>query len=377
MLLDEVLLQLLLSLTIDYESDIARAQETYADALPPNSSEPSLNELAAAGWFRVIWGRISTPFEVAHAARSASAGTMTAFTALLAKQYEAAYRLTDPPRNGSDLVAAVRAIERGELTPRGIGCQTPDWVAARLWDRPLTESTDLPAALRVWVDRWGQLEYPSLVPGRAWNKAEAEAFRQTAIHTLESELGFVGWDKMRAGFIKQMALVSKQPESSIEGYVPPVPATLVDRALWLGRPQIEHAIHGMLAGYEDIFRLVGLLLAEVEVEDRATAPHKLAGKLFELTIERPEVLLAVLLRVRVNSVLLADLVLCPATSALACLLIAQWQSSSSAWEREMRTHIPETGWLIRNKCGVIHSRQQQFERREIRGIRCWISVRER
>jgi hypothetical protein len=76
---DEILLQLLLSLTIDFESDIARARVMYAAAIPPNSSEPSLDELAADGWFREVWGRISTPFEVVCAARSAPDGTMTAF----------------------------------------------------------------------------------------------------------------------------------------------------------------------------------------------------------------------------------------------------------------------------------------------------------
>jgi hypothetical protein len=85
---DELLLHFLLNLTIDFESDFERARATYIAALPATSSEPSLEELIEAGWLRVVWGRISMPFEIVQAARSVPTGTMTAFAALLAKRYE-------------------------------------------------------------------------------------------------------------------------------------------------------------------------------------------------------------------------------------------------------------------------------------------------
>jgi tetratricopeptide (TPR) repeat protein len=55
------------------------------------------------------------------------------------------------------------------------------------------------------------------------------------------------------------------------------------------------------------------------------------------SLERPEILYAVLLTAEQHPVLLADLVFHPATSALACSLIAQWQSPSSGWDRELTT----------------------------------------
>jgi hypothetical protein len=202
---DELLLQLLLNLTIDFESDFESAGATYAAALPPNSSEPGLEELVAAGWLRVVWGTSLNVFEIANAARSAPVGTMTAFAALQAKRFEQTYHLTDAARGSTDLAAVVAAIERRELTPSGIGCQTPEWVAARLWDRTLTNAADLSAALRVWVDRWDQLGCPSLVPECAWNEAAANAFRDAAMDVLGSDPSLVGWDEMRAGFIKQIS----------------------------------------------------------------------------------------------------------------------------------------------------------------------------
>lgn len=279
-LADESLLHLLLSLSIDFASDVDRARAIYEAALPSNSGEPSLEDLILAGWIRVVWGRISTPFEIAQAARTAPTGTMTALATLLAKRFEQVYRLTDAAHSSADLVDVVAAIDRGELAPRNIGCLAPEWVAARLWDRPLTDFTDLSAALRVWIDRWEQLGCPSLVPGRVWTETAANAFRQAAMDVLASEPGLVDWDEMRAGILKQMALPSKQSPSSMEGYVPPVPATLVDRALWLDDHRIERAVMGTFDFCGDIFGLARLLLAEVQAEDHAPAPRKIASKLF-------------------------------------------------------------------------------------------------
>jgi hypothetical protein len=84
----------------------------------------------------------------------------------------------------------VTAIDRGERTPRDVGCQTPEWLAARLWDRPLADSTDPSASLRVWVDRWNQLGCPSLVPGLAWSETAANAFREAALNVLGLDPGF-------------------------------------------------------------------------------------------------------------------------------------------------------------------------------------------
>ena len=341
-LADESLLHLLLSLSIDFASDVDRARAIYEAALPSNSGEPSLEDLILAGWIRVVWGRISTPFEIAQAARTAPTGTMTALATLLAKRFEQVYRLTDAAHSSADLVDVVAAIDRGELAPRNIGCLAPEWVAARLWDRPLTDFTDLSAALRVWIDRWEQLGCPSLVPGRVWTETAANAFRQAAMDVLASEPGLVDWDEMRAGILKQMALPSKQSPSSMEGYVPPVPATLVDRALWLDDHRIERAVMGTFDFCGDIFGLARLLLAEVQAEDHAPAPRKIASKLFASAIERPELLLIVLTSVRWSPLLLADMLLYPTTSALACLLIGQWKSVSGAWDRELSTRDDQT-----------------------------------
>ena len=80
---------------------------------------------------------------------------------------------------------------------------------------------------------------------------------------LGSDPSLVGWDETRAGFVKQIVIASKQPMSSAERYVPPVPATLVDRALWFDNQSLERAVTGTLLGdFDAIFGLVRLLLAD-------------------------------------------------------------------------------------------------------------------
>src|SRR6202008_3983441 len=91
---DEVLLHLLLNLTIIFESDLEKAKATYAAALPPDSTEPSFEEVLAAGWFRVVWGRITAPFEVARAGRGRGGGAMTALAALFQKRFYESFVLS-------------------------------------------------------------------------------------------------------------------------------------------------------------------------------------------------------------------------------------------------------------------------------------------
>jgi hypothetical protein len=333
---DEQLLNLLLNLDLVFESEIDRARATYEATLPPNSGEPSFDEVIEAGWLRVVWGRLATTFEVDQRARAVPPGTMTALVSLLTKRFKESHSLREAARGGADLAAIVTAIERGELSPRALRSQDPQWVAARLWDRIVTDSGLHRAELRVWVDRWRLLGSPTLVPHEAWSETAVNAFRETAIGVLESEQGLVGWEETRTGFVREMALRSGQPSASAERYVAPVPGTVVDRAEWLGEIRLEGLIAGAMSANGDLAALVGLILSDVESEEFSPGPHGLASRLIELALQRPEIFVVLLFRLRWRPVLLADLLLYPATSALACSLIAQWLGPSGAWDRELR-----------------------------------------
>jgi hypothetical protein len=175
------------------------------------------------------------------------------------------------------------------------------------------------------------------VPGQAWNERDANVFRDAAMTVLAFEPSLTGWNETRAIFIKQIATAGRQPEANIEKYIPPVPATLVDRVLWLDSRALERAVIGTLRDHDDIFGLVRLLLADVEAQDHGPVPHSIIGRLLELATERPELFLIVIFKARWIPVLIADILLNPTTSALACLLIAQWRSLPGSWERELRS----------------------------------------
>src|SRR5258708_34720615 len=100
------------------------------------------------------------------------------------------------------------------------------------------------------------LRLPSLVPHEAWSEAALNAFRETVINVLESEPGLAGWEERRNGFVRQMALRSGQPSAIAVRYVPPVLATLVDRAEWLGDLRPRGCVGGRLSAHRRYLRVV-------------------------------------------------------------------------------------------------------------------------
>lgn len=335
---DELILHLLLNLNIEVQSDFEKAKIAYLEAYPTDSDEPSFEKLITAGWIRVVWGRIVISSEIA---RSVPPGSMTAFESLLARRFDEKYHLTRVVRNNPKLAKVVAAIdgldEHSQLPSNVLSCQSPEWVAARLWDRTFHDSSDINAALRTWVDRWNLLMSPLFRPGRVWSKTAAKTFREAVINILETDQDIMNWEQMRSHCLTQIALIHGQSPSNFEKYIPLVPANLVKRALWLEDRSVEKFAGSVAYKCDNIFGLVGLILSDVEIEEIALPPHKIMSKMVKLSTDRPELLLTLLFRVRSNPVLLADLLLCPETSALASLLVAQWRLSSSAWDRELIT----------------------------------------
>jgi hypothetical protein len=168
------------------------------------------------------------------------------------------------------LESLAAAIERGDVAPGTLRSQSPEWVAGRLWDRALLASTSHGAALRVWVDRWRFLGWPSLVPHETWSDAAANAFRDAALAVLASEPGLTGWEETRAGFVRQIGLRTGQPPDIAERHVPALP--LLDRALWLNDLRLEGPIVGMMRADQDIVGVIRLLLADVEKQEFCPGP---------------------------------------------------------------------------------------------------------
>ena len=183
---DEQLLELLLGLDIVCKSDIDSSRAAYDAASPPGIGEPSLDEVIAAGWIRVVWGRIAAPFEIDQRARARPDDNLTALSALLKERFGETYAFSGAAYGDVGLESLAAAIERGDASPGALRSQSPEWVAARLWDRALPASSH-GGALRVWVDRWRLLGWPLLVAHETWSEAAANAFREAALSVLTAE----------------------------------------------------------------------------------------------------------------------------------------------------------------------------------------------
>ena len=329
MLSDESLLQLLRSLAIDFASDVSNARTIYTSALSPHSKEPSLDELIEAGWIDTVWGRVSTSHQLARFAEANK--QMRALGVLLKKRFDETYRVIGEHPGTSDLSTVTRRLVNKEIRLDQIGCQTPAWVAGRLWERILNDCQDPSAALRIWFDFWEKLGHPSLVPGRVWDEKTAKAFQDAAFAVLEEDPSLLGWEETRTDLIKKQSLTTSQDPDRVAARVPSVPESLVDRVSWI----FDCTDHERLREYEDIAGLVSLLIAETEADHGGPAPHPIARRLIELATERADLFFVLVFHGSHSAAFLADLLLSPSTSGVACLLIARWSLSSGGLDREL------------------------------------------
>lgn len=332
---DQLVLRLLVGLDVFSNAEWSKAEAAYAAAGPTAAEPKTLESLADAGWLRRVWDRVKIPRNLRLVARRALPGAMAAFERLASGIYGKSYLASDAARSTPELTEIVEAIEAGRSDPTQIITQTAGWIAARLWESALQEAESAEAALRRWVDLWGLLQHPSIVPGAAWGADNAKAFRETAISVVFNETALRGWSETRELYVRQLALANNISTATAESRFPPAPDTLVGRALWTEHPMIEAMADDSLDVCADIFGLVRLLLDDVDAADHSPAPHPMAVQIIDLAINRAELFIDLLFQVRAKPRLLADLLLHPPSAALACLLIAQWRSPTGAWDRPL------------------------------------------
>jgi hypothetical protein len=176
---------------------------------------------------------VTTPFEVDQRASAAPDRTLTALAALLSSRFGERFTFRSTPRGDDEIENLRAAIERGDVMPESLRSRSPEWVAARLWDRGLSDPAMHSAELRSWIDRWRLLGRPSLVAHKVWSETDADAFRESALAALETEPGLSGWEETRANFIRQISLRSGQAPAVVARHVPLSPASLFERVRWL------------------------------------------------------------------------------------------------------------------------------------------------
>ena len=374
---DELFLQLLTNLNVDFTSTQKRASAIYCESLVPNSTEESFDALIDKGWIQLIWGRISISIEVAEIARNSPPEPMPSYLILLEKRFRESYIWTPSAYENTQLTDLVNRINSDDLRIIDISCQTPSWVAARLWDRLYSATSDPSCGLRLWVDRWNLLGSPHIEVTQAWNEQAQTAFRDSVFHTLSEDSSLCTFVDFRNELIKQVALTSGQTLTLSDTYIPDLPTSLVERSLWLRDLSIERLVDEKYFQFEEFAHLILLLESEITNAEYSSAPHPTFLRLVDLAIDRAPILLILLIHAQRNPLLVAELLLHPPTSALACLLIAQWQSPTSAWDRALLEKDNQANKLIAFSDAVsvlhYHLNEQKIHPSEIAALLRWFS----
>ena len=373
---DEIFLQLLLNLTFDFNAELKRARAFYCNSRGPGSAEASFDDLIDKGWIQLIWGRISIPTDVAVEARNSLPESMNSYIALSEQRFSSSYVWSPEVTKNTELTNLVNRINSGDLSIDDISCQTPSWVAARLWDRTYLLAAKPSHALRLWVDRWKLLGSPDMEIARAWNEQALTAFRESVICVLAEDSCLCSFEDFRNDLIKRVALTGRQDIKSIDEYIPRLPATLIERALWLRDLSIERLVDENYLQLEEYAHLISLLEEEIADAEYSSAPHPTYVRLVNMGLERAPMFSILLMHAQRNPSLIVELLLHPPTSAVACLLIAQWQSPTSAWDRTFLDRENQANKLIAFSDAVsilrYHVTERGVDPREASGLLRWL-----
>src|SRR3546814_11084325 len=98
-----------------------------------------------------------------------------------------------------------------------------------------------------------------------------------------------------------------------------------------------------------------------EIQHAMFDPLQLASKLMELVVERPVLLQQLIFRSEQAPILLADMLMAPETSAVACRVIASWEFSGGAWNQDFQADANRSEERRVGKEGVITCRSRVWQ----------------
>lgn len=321
---DEDLLIMLHNLEIDFLSSELASKEYYLSQVSGVKDAMSFNDLLEGGWIRVSWGRVQgIGREINNAINRLPPQLAVALSKFFNNYQQTKFRIS---RQGSQHLEIIEQIESGITDLRDITSRSPEWVAARLWER----HSEPQEKLRWWIDRWELLEFPEITPSLVWNEIDAEEFIKKAIEVLSSEASLLTWADFDQLILKQRALITGNENQ----FCFPMPlSSLVEQYLWLMDPRNESMTLPVLFGCR-FWGLVKILLNDVDIKDQSSLPHPTAKYLFELAVDRPELMWCITENAKKRPFVLVELLLFPATTALACAIIFDWRTYVGGWDSE-------------------------------------------
>jgi hypothetical protein len=331
---DEIVLRLLQGLSVERQDRPEAVRKALPDSsLCPDKGAAGLDRLIQDGWINRGWELIHVSREVAEAAaRSFPQGSP--FLTWLKARYEVKIGWKESLPANDELSAIVSEIlEKGTFNGQ-LACLTPDWVAARLWDRTAFGPAESSQRLFWWVERWYWLFTPTIVASSVWKEEQAELFINEAMHVVEQKAGLLRWPEYRCSILQQFARAADADTSHYETYVTAVPDTVVDRVLWLEEGRIERARFDVDGASQYAASLIRLTCYDVAERALPSDPARIR-RLLDFAVEHPLALGVLISCCQTHPRLLADLLMYPKTVSLACMLIARWRGMSDAWERDL------------------------------------------
>lgn len=329
---DEVVLKLLQRLVISSLDNPAFATPFYEKAREHVENAPSLEQLCEQGWIIHGWKRLSVPFEVA---RVATAEVLVPFCSWMEVRFDSTYQIREKDETDTQFSELAESVVDGTRRAIDIACSSPSWVASRLWDRDERGAAASSESLYAWLQAWELLQRPEIVPSRTWREESYGKFISSTFAVMEEEIKFSSWEQYRQKILLRLARTHGGEIERFESYLPPIPSTIVGKAIWLSDHEIERHRYEELSAWEHAAGLIRLILNDVEHSENATSPHPHADRILELAIKHPEVLSTILFRASTSPTVLVELLLKAETSALACLLISQWNLNSGAWDKTL------------------------------------------
>jgi hypothetical protein len=315
--LDADVLSLLLDTTQASNSEPAAATQEYARRRAAASELPDFEEAQARGWFRVIWGELSTPCGLRDYIRYGDPVYGQALLGFLRWLPDATTRVVNPGTHGTAGTFEQRLIE-DRLGGQPIQAMSPEWVAARLWDAAPTR------VLREWEACWALLGRPPIVPTNAWSEELAREFRQTVLDEVRNA-NLV--PTTSADWATALRMEGDVRTATADGQVP---SHLLGRYLQESPGERDGV---QLYDTERLGALVGVLVRELPHVAAGPVPSPIAETLAELAEAHPDVRLSLLWSLRQAPEALADFILCPRAAALVTYLVASWDRVV-AWDRD-------------------------------------------
>lgn len=308
---------------------------------------PSFDELIAQGWIRLAWGRFSVPRDLEMASLRQPQATGTAFKLLVEERGKDGFALREGFSSGGELQAIAEGIVTKQYRPGEVACISRPWIAARLWDTQLTVAGDevvdnTEQRLSHWIDRWKLLNCPSFPMSSYLEAHSFEEFVEVALTVLGAASTTPGWEAFREAALAPMILLYPHRAVNSENVVSSVPETTVERMQWIARGLAEQTSYEYMETRGS--NLLSVLLNEIQ--DATFDPRHLASRLMKIVVERPVLLQQLVLRARQAPILLADMLIAPATCTMACSLIASWDYNTGGWNRDFQAQANHTTEML-------------------------------